>query len=42
MQKFYNREEQLAQLRAISSNLKQSKGQLSVVVGRGAWAKPVY
>ena len=34
MQKFYNREEQLAQLRAISSNLNQSKGQLSVVVGR--------
>ena len=34
MQKLYNREEQLAQLRAISSNLNQSKSQLSVVVGR--------
>lgn len=34
MQKFYNREEDLAQLRKISSNLTQTKGQLSVVVGR--------
>lgn len=34
MEKFYNREPELQQLRAISANISQSKGQLSVVVGR--------
>ncbi len=34
METFYNREPQLAKLRAISARLEQSKGQLSVVVGR--------
>lgn len=34
MQKFYNREEQLAKLRDISNNLEETKGRLSVVVGR--------
>lgn len=34
MEKFYNREEQLGRLRAISAGLEQSLGQLSVVVGR--------
>lgn len=34
MDKFYNREPQLQQLRAISADTGRSKGQLSVVVGR--------
>ena len=34
MQKFYNREVQLNKLRTISDNIGQSKGRLSVVVGR--------
>jgi|AntRauTorcE11897_2_1112592.scaffolds.fasta_scaffold01361_9 AAA+ ATPase superfamily predicted ATPase len=34
MEKFYNREQQLSDLRAISAGIEQSKGQLSVVVGR--------
>src|SRR5690554_2797416 len=34
MDKFYNREQPLAKLRAISNNVASSKGQLSVVVGR--------
>lgn len=34
MEKFYNREQQLSELRAISAGIEQSKGQLSVVVGR--------
>ena len=34
MQKFYNRESQLAALREISGNIEYSKGILSVVVGR--------
>lgn len=34
MQKFYNREQQLHQLRGISARLRHSKGQLSVMVGR--------
>lgn len=34
MQKFYNREVQLNKLRTISNNIGQSKGRLSVVVGR--------
>ena len=34
MEKFYNREQHLKTLRGISSNLPQTKGQLSVVVGR--------
>ncbi len=34
MQKFYNRESQLNELRDISNNIEQSKGRLSVVVGR--------
>lgn len=34
MQTFYNRTEQLDQLRAISASITQTKGQLSVVVGR--------
>lgn len=34
MQKFYNRELQLKKLRTISDDIEQSKGRLSVVVGR--------
>ena len=34
MDKFYNREQQLQQLRAITAHIERSKGQLSVVVGR--------
>lgn len=34
MEKFYNREQQLAKLRSISKNLPATKGQLSVMVGR--------
>lgn len=34
MEKFYNREQQLNELRAISAAVEQTKGQLSVVVGR--------
>lgn len=34
MEKFYNREQQLAKLRFISKNLPATKGQLSVMVGR--------
>lgn len=34
MHKFYKRESQLSKLRSISANLAQSKGQLSVLVGR--------
>lgn len=34
MQKFYNREEPLAKLRALSCNITETKGRLSVVVGR--------
>lgn len=34
MQKFYNRETQLATLRALSENTPETKGRLSVVVGR--------
>lgn len=34
MEKFYNREQQLAKLRSISKNLSATKGQLSVMVGR--------
>lgn len=34
MQKFYNREEPLAKLRALSCNTTETKGRLSVVVGR--------
>jgi AAA+ ATPase superfamily predicted ATPase len=34
MQKFYNREKELKALRKISSNVAQTKGQLSVLVGR--------
>ena len=39
MQKFYNREVQLNKLRTISDNIGQSKGRLSVVVGRGRVGK---
>lgn len=34
MQKFYNREQQLEKLRSISTQISQTKGQLSVMVGR--------
>jgi len=34
MHKFYNREDLLTQLRALSANMRQTKGRLSVVVGR--------
>ncbi len=34
MEKFYNREQQLAKLRSISKSLPATKGQLSVMVGR--------
>lgn len=34
MQKFYNRESQLKSLQKITTNIEQSKGLLSVVVGR--------
>ncbi len=34
MKKFYNREMQLAKLQEITNNIHDSKGRLSVVVGR--------
>ena len=34
MQKFYNREKELATLRAVSTQVAKTKGQLSVMVGR--------
>ena len=34
MEKFYNREQQLSELRAITAGIELTKGQLSVVVGR--------
>ncbi|TVQ66418.1 MAG: ATP-binding protein, partial [Oceanospirillales bacterium] len=34
MEKFYNREKQLSDLRAITAGIEHTKGQLSVVVGR--------